>query len=144
MLLDGSLLFDTQSAITNSRPSSLVIDLGAEEDIGIGDDPALKLLVLCQQGFTTANSATLQVQVQASTDSNTWQTLAQTDVLAVTALAQGNRIAKMDMPNNGLTRYLRLNYVVGTGVFSAGAVTAALVLSRDDNPQYPANYNAAN
>lgn len=144
MLLDGNLLFDTQSAITSSRASTNVLDMGANRDMGIGDNPALKLLVLCPTAFTTTNSATLQVQVQASTDSATWATLAQTDALPVASLAQGSKIAKMDLPNNGLTRYLRLNYVVGTGAFSAGAVTAALVLSRDDSPQYPANYNAAN
>jgi len=143
MLLDGNLLFDTQSAVTNSRASTNVLDLGANRDMGIGDDPSLKLLVLCPTGFTTTNAATLQVQVQASTDSATWVTLAQTDVLPVAQLAAGSKIAKMDLPNNGLTRYLRLNYVVGTGVFSAGTVTSAIVLSRDDNPQYPANYNAA-
>lgn len=144
MLLDGNLLFDTQSAITSSRASTNVLDLGANRDIGIGDDPALKLLVTFPTGLTTTNSATLQVQVQASTDSATWVTLAQTDVLPAASLGTGMKVAKMDVPNNGLTRYLRLNYVVGTGVFSAGTVTAAIVLSRDDSPQYPANYNAAN
>ncbi|NIF51410.1 Bbp16 family capsid cement protein [Burkholderia sp. Ax-1724] len=144
MLLDANLLFDTQSAITSSRASTNVLDLGANRDMGIGDDPSLKLLVLCPTGFTTTNAATLQVQFQASTDSATWSTIAQTDVLPAAQLGAGAKIARMDAPNNGLTRYLRLNYLVGTGVFSAGAVTAAIVLSRDDSPQYQANYNAAN
>ncbi|TDY26298.1 hypothetical protein B0G81_6808 [Paraburkholderia sp. BL6665CI2N2] len=144
MLLDGNLLFDTQSAVTNSRASTNVLDLGAARDMGVGDDPSLKLLVLCPTAFTTTNAATLRVQFQASTDSVTWNTIAQSDDLPVASLGAGAKIAKMDVPNNGLTRYLRLNYLVSTGVFSAGAVTAAIVLSRDDSPQYQANYNAAN
>jgi hypothetical protein len=144
MLLDGNLLFDTQSAITSSRASTNVIDLGANRDMGIGDDPSLKLLVTLPTGFATTNSATLTVQIQASADNAAWTTLAQTDALPVASLGQNSKIARMDLPNNGLTRYLRLNYVVGAGVFSAGAVTAGIVLSRDDSPQYQANYNAAN
>ncbi|MBD1412800.1 hypothetical protein NUJ30_08730 [Burkholderia contaminans] len=144
MLLDGNLLFDTQSAITSSRASTNVLDMGANRDIGVGDTPALKLLVIPTTGFATTNAATLRVQYQASTDSVTWTTYAQSDDLPAASLVAGKKIAAMDVPRVDLNRYHRLNYVVGTGVFSAGAVTAAIVLSRDDVPQYPANYNAVN
>jgi len=144
MILDGKLLFDSASAITSTSASANVIDLGVNEDIGIGDTPSLQLLVQIIAGLVTANAATLNVQYQASVDNATWVTIAETGVLAVAALGAGAKIMKMSVPNNGLTRYLRLNYVVGTGVFTGGTITAGIILGREDMPYYPANYNANN
>lgn len=144
MILDGKLLFDSQSAITATAVSANVIDLGVNEDIGIGDTPSLQLLVQIITGLVTANAGTLNVQYQASTDNVTFTTIAETGPLAAAALGAGQKIMKMALPNNGLTRYLRLNYLVGTGAFTAGTITAGIILGRDDMIYYPANYNANN
>ena len=48
-------------------------------------------------------------------------------------------------PSGGaaIPRYLRFNYVVANA-FTAGAVTAGIILGRDDLPAYPAGIAVAN
>jgi hypothetical protein len=61
-------------------------------------------------------------------------------------LVQGARLLDIDMPRpaagDALPRYLRLSYTVGTGVFSAGNVTAAIVLGRPDQIVSAAGYQS--
>lgn len=158
MILDGNLLLDTASAITSSANSANVIDLATFRDLGVegGVETPPKLLCLVTTAFTTTNSATLQVGVQGSTDSNTWTTYASSPATAAAALVAGARLFDIDLPRPpagaAMPRYLRLAYTVGTGVFSAGNVTSALVLGRQDQPVgpsgnasgYPSGFTVAN
>lgn len=147
MLLDSQLQFDpTATAITTTVVSTNIIDLTNARDMGIGDNPTLKVLALVDTTFTTTNSATLQVQFQGSTDSSSWSTYVEGPALAAAALVAGRRLLDIDVPRPpsgvSLPRYLRLNYVVGTGVFSAGKLGSWLVIGRDDIVAYPKNYTA--
>src|SRR6516165_6319700 len=80
MILDGFLAFDTAANLAQSAgtyTSTNIIDLhlvgipvlannqGAR-DIGIGDDPALKILVVATTAFSGGTS--LQVKLQGATD----------------------------------------------------------------------------
>src|SRR5882762_5252782 len=87
MILDGLLQFDsalvfvagTTGAI-GTNVSTNVIDLGitsgipssasggGARDIGIGDDPAMKLLVQVTTTFTSGGAGTLQVALQGAVD----------------------------------------------------------------------------
>lgn len=148
MILDANLLLDTAAAITTSTNSTNIIDLGVARDMGIGDDDQItpKIMCLVQTAFTTTNSGTLQVGVQGSTDNTTWDTYVSSPAYAAAALTQGARLLDIDMPRpaagKALPRYLRLSYTVGTGVFSAGAVTAAVVLGRGDHIVSAAGYQS--
>ena len=151
MLLDADLLLDSASAITSSAASANTIDLSEQRDMGIGDDPALKLLCLVDTAFTSTNSATLQVLFQGSTDNSTWDTYAESPAYAAAALVAGARLFDTDVPRpaagKSMPRYQRLYYAVGTGVFSTGSVTSAIVLGRDDEPAggaYPSGFTVAN
>lgn len=143
MILDGNLLLDTASAITSSSVSANVIDLANFRDLGVqgGESTPPKVMCLVTTAFTTTNAATLTVNVQGSTDSATWSTYASSPATAAAALVAGARLFDIDLPRpaagDALPRYLRLSYTVGTGVFSAGAVTSALVLDRQDAPVGP-------
>jgi len=90
--------------------------------------------------FTTTNSGTLQVAFQGSTDNSTWDTYTLSSAYAAAALTAGARLHDIDVPRPGAgqaaPRYIRLNYVVGTGVFSAGALTAAVLGDRQENITY--------
>jgi len=152
MIIDGLLLFDSAAAVTSTAASTNIVDLVNARDIGVGDDPAMKVMVLVTTAITTTNSATLTVSAQGSTDNSTWSTYVSSPAYAAAALVAGARLFDIDWPRPaaGLAtpRYIRLYYTVGTGIFSAGAVTAALVLDRDDRVNaagaYPAGIAIAN
>ncbi|WP_017773841.1 Bbp16 family capsid cement protein [Paraburkholderia kururiensis] len=157
MILDNNLLLDSQSAITasaSSQASANVIDLFAAQgrDLGSADGAGLtpKLMVMITTAFASTNSATLNVQIQGAPDNGSgspgsYTTMAESGVLTNSNLVAGARILELDLPRpqagQARPRFLRLNYVVGTGVYSTGAVTSALVLTRDDIPQGAAGYN---
>src|SRR6266436_5552048 len=145
----------TDSPTTGTQTSSNIIDLhmagipvlanlqGAR-DIGIGDQPALKLLVQCTLAF--AGGTSLQVNLQGATDNGagapaaftTWYGSA---VIALANLVQGARLLDMDVPRPPVTvavpRFLQLQYI-SVGTFTGGAgntasrLRANIVLDRYD------------
>ncbi len=183
MILDSYLLFTgggggigngdgaTDSPTTGTQVSSNVIDLGVigipsfangagARDIGIGDDPAMKLMVTVTTLF--AGSSTLGVILQGAPDSGTgtpgaYTTMYTGPVVAAASLTVGARLADIDVPRvipgQAIPRYLRLEFVNG-GTSTAGAVEAAIVLDRFDQIRgtgvsgnisgYPAGINIAN
>lgn len=163
MILDASLQFTGYPATggivvtgtnydlptTGTQNSSNIIDLhmagipalanlqGAR-DMGIGDDPALKLLV--QVTTTIANGTTLQVVLQGAPDNGSGAPGSYTNwwaspVYAEATLVAGARLYDMDMPRPpagvGIPRFLRLGYV-STGTHTVGALGAWIVLDRMD------------
>ena len=152
MILDAELLFDSAASISGATggASTNVIDLVNARDMEIGDAEGKtpKIMCLVTTAFATSNAATLNVQAQGSTDNITYTTYAESGAVAAAALTAGRYVLAIDWPrpNPGaaLPRYLRLNYAIGTGAFTAGAVTAALVLGRDDIVAYPPGTVVAN
>jgi len=143
MIIDANLQFDpTGTAVTATGPSTNVIDLGTARDMGIDDD-GLEVFCIVQQTFTAAGAATLTVQVQSSVDNSTFNTLVESAAIPVAKLTLGTEILRCKLPADqpaltaGIGRYLRLEYVVATGPFTAGKVQAALVLDRQANIAYP-------
>lgn len=148
MILDQSLMFSDEQAITTSAASTNVVDLVDARDMGIGDSPALKLLVSVPTAFTTdtTNASTLTIAIQGSTNSTTsnFTTLAQSPAYGVASLGAGAKLFPIDLPalpsGQAMPRYLRLSYSVGSAAFSTGALIGTLVLGRDDGPIYPKNF----
>lgn len=178
MILDAYLQFDNAVSLAiaaGTQASTNVIDLGitsgipssanggGARDIGIGDDPAMKLLVQVITTFTSGGAATLSVTIQGAVDngagapagfSSWWASPA----YALAALNAGSRLLDMDMPRPpdgiAIPRYLRLLYTVGAATVTAGTVSSFIVLDRDDQPYqgtdnsimggYPAGLNVAN
>jgi len=151
MILDGLLQFSgpTGDSPTASAVSANVIDLhmagipilasgqGAR-DMGIGDDPALKLLVVVSTVF--AGLTSLAVALQGATDNGagapaaftTWWT---GPAVLLAGLKAGARLYDMDMPRPpagvAVPRFLQLAYTVaGTG--TGGTIKAYIVLDRYD------------
>lgn len=184
MILDAFLMFtglnpasgignadNTDSPTTGTQNSSNVLDLhmagipvlannSGARDIGIGDNPALKLLMLVTVAFTGGTS--LQVILQGATDngsgapnafSNWWVS----PVYAEATLVQGARLMDMDMPRPpagiAVPRFLRVGYVT-VGTHGAGKLEACIVLDRHDQMYqgtgnnvlggYPAGVTVAN
>lgn len=146
MFLDALLQFDSGASITTTAVSTNIIDLGVNMDIGVNGSDALKLLVLTGTAFATTNSGTLNIQFQASTASGSgFTTIVETSPMAAATLAANTKVFEIDIPRNKLTRYLQLNYVVGTGTFTAGTINyAGIVQDRYDQPIYPSGFVVAN
>ncbi len=150
MIIDANLMFDPPStAVTITTPSCNSIDLGSGRDLAVGDD-ALQVVVHILQTFTAAGAATLNVQIQSSVDDSTWTTLVESGALPVVDLVAGKAVLRTPLPldqpviSAGIGRYLRLNYVVASGPFTAGTVQSMLVLDRQANPTYPSGFTVSN
>src|SRR6185369_7714583 len=113
MILDALLRFSNAQVITATAVSDNVIDLGitsgipssanggGARDIGVGDDPAMKLLVQVGTAFATLTSLT--VALQGAIDDGTgnpasFSTWWASTAIAVASLVAGARLLDMDMP----------------------------------------------
>lgn len=177
MILDSLLQFDSAANLaqtTGTYNSANIIDLhmagiptlssgqGAR-DIGIGDDPALKLLVLVTTTFTSGGAATLIVTLQGSVDNGSgaplsWTSWWASPTYALATLVAGARLLDMDMPRPpagiAIPRFLRLTYAIGGATTTAGTVESLIVIDRWDQPYsstanstaggYPAGITVAN
>jgi hypothetical protein len=161
MIIDGALQFtgtagtagSPDNPTTGTQVSTNVIDLVNARDMGIGDDPALKLSVSVTTTFTGGTS--LQVNIRASVDNITYITLASGPVIAEANLLQGTFLFDVDLPRivgpfadrpgaaEALPRYLTLQYIT-VGTHSAGGIFGALVLDRQDQISYPPGIVIAN
>lgn len=133
---------------------------GGGRDMGIGDDPALKLLV--QITTTFLGGTNLIVALKGAVDDgtgnpaafSTWYTSA-TYLLAT--MNAGSRLLDMDFPRPpdgvAVPRFVKLSYTT-TGTFTAGQISSFVVLDREDQMYqgtdnsiiggYPAGINVAN
>lgn len=153
MILDGALQLtgtagtvSADSPTTGTQQSTNVVDLLNARDMGIGDDPALKLLIQILTTFTGGTS--LQVLFEGSVDNSTYTTMWSSPVIVEAALLAGRYIANIDLPRivgatplaptalQALPRYYRLEYVT-VGTHGAGGIYGAIVLDRQDQLSYP-------
>ena len=178
MILDALLQFDSAAnlaQIVGTYNSTNVIDLGligipasiagggggGARDIGIGDDPAMKLFSEVTTAFTSGGAGTLGLVLQGAPDNGsgapgTYSTFWTGPVFALATLVAGAELANIDMPKvpAGVStpRFLRLQYVIGGATMTAGIVESLLVLDRFDQLKgttgalsgYPAGVTVAN
>lgn len=146
MILDKLLMFSNAQALTATAVSTDVIDLGVARDIAPGYP--IKGFVAVITALLSGGATTLQVQVQGSTDNSTFTTYWESEAIAKASItAAGSRIDfEMPRPTPGraLPRYLRLNYIAAVADFTAGTITAGLVLDRGDQVYYPPGIAVAN
>lgn len=125
------------------------------EDVGGGGPlaSAPQLIVSVATAFTAGGAGTLKVQLQAAVDVNntglpvTWDTIVETTDFALADLVVSSPQRPLvsftvpdRYPGQNFPRFYRLNYVVGTGPMTAGALNAMLLTGIDDVPFYPPNY----
>jgi hypothetical protein len=126
-------------------------------DLGI-DFYKPQLNVIVGVGAVSAGGGTLNVQFQGAVDTGVgggylpgaWITFMETGAIAVANLTAGAKIAMFDWPPafpvGTLPRYIRLNFVTATAVFTALTISSATVtMIRDDyNAKFAArNYTVA-
>ena len=124
------------------------------QDIGIGDGVSPPVLDVIVGTAFSGNNGTLQVSLQYALDAGTptyqpgtWRDVLMTPAIAIAQLTAGTKIAEMTMPprppifGGGFPRFIRLNFVVGSGPFTAGTIAFAGVnTGRDDVPFYGSGF----
>jgi len=126
-------------------------------DIGTGDGFAIpEVYVDVSTSFVSGGGATLTVQLQAAPDNGsnapgTYVTIFQSAALTVAQLTSTASL-QFQVPEvppstfgEAQPRFYRLNYVVATSTFSAGALNANIVLNPSNGTKmqnYPSNYIA--
>lgn len=159
----------TDAPTTGTQVATNIIDLGlvglptspnggGARDIGVGDDPMLKLSVLVTTAFASGTS--LQLQLQGAPDNGSgapgsYTTMWTGPAVAEASLVLGAQLANVDVPRvvfgQPIPRFLRLQFIT-VGTHTDGAVEANIVIDRDDQIMgttgaysgYPAGINIAN
>ena len=146
----GSITANFDTPTTGTQQSTNVIDLVNPRDMGIGDNPAIKVLVTVKTTFTAGTS--LQVQFQGAPDAGggtpgTYVTYAESAAVLEADLVAGRYLLPIDVPRPPpgapLPRFYRLQYV-SAGTHSTGQIVGALVLDRRDYVVYPAGSTVPN
>jgi len=146
----GSITANYDTPTTGTQQSTNIVDLVNARDMGIGDNPAIKLLVTVKTAFTAGTS--LQVQFQGAPDAGggtpgTYVTYAESAAVLEADLVAGRYLLPIDVPRPPpgapLPRFYRLQYV-SAGTHSTGQIVGALVLDRRDYVVYPAGSTVPN
>lgn len=125
--------------VTSGVPSSA--NGGGARDLGIGDDPMLKLLVRVGTAGVSAGGGTLQLELAGAPDNGSgaagsytvmWLSAAYTMAQAYA----GADLANIDVPRviagQVLPRFLRLRFIVASATITAGTMVGTIVVDRDD------------
>jgi hypothetical protein len=146
MITDKLNTFSAAQAVTATAASADVLDLGplthgnTRRDIGAGEP--IHLVVTALTTATATGAATVNFQLQTSDDNSTWGTLYDSGAVGLTDLAAGKQPVAVAVPR-GVRRYLRVNYVVGTGPLTAGSFFAGLVKDAQDTAYYASGFTIA-
>lgn len=159
MILDAYQMFDLPSSprnlaqVVGTYASGNTLDYGivsgipssanggGARDMGVGDDPALKLFVQVSTAFVSAGGGTLQVTFQGAIDDGTGAPAAfsswwSSPIYTIAQMTAGARLLNIDFPRPpqgvAVPRFCRLLYSVATATITAGQVVAGVVLDRDD------------
>lgn len=120
MLLDNTLIFSEEQAITSTAVSTNVLDQGTKGDAY----QSLWLVVNVKEDFAGLTDLTVQIETDSDESFGTKKVVGQSAPIVLDELKKDETVVKMRLPV-GLDRYIRLNYKV-TGSASAGKVTAFL------------------
>ena len=136
MILDHELEFSNQQAVTASAPSQNVIDFGAARGVGVGAEMFLHVNVA--EAFAASGAATVQIQLQQSSDEAFGSPEVVADLGTVTkAAGVAGYEAILPLPLNISKRYARLLYTVANGPLTAGKISAHIVDGYQKNTHYP-------
>ena len=135
MIIDYNLQLSDAQSVTADAASTNVIDLGADRDIGPGED--MKIVV----SFDVAmggSSPTLAVQVQTDDNSSFSSASTVQTSRTISAAAAGDTLV-MGLPDQN-ERYIRLNYDVGCSNPTM-TVSASIVKDAQQYYAYPDGAN---
>lgn len=134
MILDKEGQFSSAQVLTVTAASTNILNLGPKK-VGTANGGEVEILLSVATTFTAAGAATLTVQLRTSDNANmSSPTIVDvSDALAVAELVSGAKVRFEPRLGITLKKYNDLNYVVATGPFTAGAISAAVVAGRQTN-----------
>lgn len=137
MILDKQMELSNAQAVTVTAASQNQLDLGPNSWAGnsVGDNSDLPLHLTVDTTFTAGGAATLTIQVRSSPNANmSSPTVHQvSDAIPVASLTAGSRVPFLPRIPENAGRYVDVNYVVGTGPFTAGAISCRGATARQVN-----------
>lgn len=139
----------TDAPTTGTQVASNIVDLGLSglpssangggaRDIGVGDNPSLKLSAIV--GTTFADGTSMELILAGAPDNGSgapgsYETMWDSNVYVEADLVAGAQLANVDVPRvvfgQALPRFLRLSFVT-VGTHTAGTIQANIVIDRDD------------
>lgn len=132
MILDSTLKFSADQAVTDTAVSTNVIDLGVSgRDIGIGETVPLRVSVT--ESFATLTSLTVAVETSDTENFASSEVVIQTGAVPVASLVNGYVFNINEVPKGVVGRYMRLNYTVTGTTATAGAITAGITAGNQNN-----------
>ena len=121
-MLDDSLKFSEDQAITATATSTNIIDLGNKREVAFGNPVSLYIMI--KESFNTLTSLTFTVKTSANSDMSSASELASCTV-ALANLTKGKRVPLAFFPC-GNKRYAQLTYTVTGSNPSTGKISAYL------------------
>jgi hypothetical protein len=131
MFLDKETILSEDQALTTTANSTNVVDLSGVDTKDVAPGEPLDLLVQVTADLTGGTSVAVTVETDDDEAFGSATTVATSAAIAAATLVAGYRFA-VALPAQGLERYLRLTYTI-VGTFSAGTVSAAVILDRQTN-----------
>lgn len=130
MYLDKLLMFDeSDSAITASRASYNVIDLGAAD---LGKSEEMDIFVQVTEAFNNLTSLTITAETDDAVGFGTKVALPVSATPLLAALTVNSEQLRVCVPK-GVKRYLRLYYTVTGTAPTTGKIRAGLIADRQTN-----------
>lgn len=139
MYVDAQNLFSDEQALTATAASTNLIDLGANRDIGTGEN--LYIVLVVDVALTDASSdstvaVTIEMDALAAFGSpTTTQTLFTISAVA----AVGTKLIARIQPDAVNEQFMRLKYTMANGNLSTGTVTAFITKDIDKFTAYADN-----
>ena len=142
MIMDRQLLLSNAQAITATAVSTNTIDLATARDVGIGDN--LELFIKVTTALAGGTSVQFAFITSANADLSSATVIVQTPAIPAASLVAGSEWLRIQVPalsqSAAVQRYIGVSYTV-VGTFTAGTVTAGLVLDREGAAHYPSGLN---
>jgi len=123
MILDAHLKLSDSQIVTVTAPSANIIDQGSKAD-ALGSE--LWLITQVREAALAAGAATVNFQIQSADDSGFGTNLTthfDSGAIGKAALTLNSEPVKVRLPI-GLRKFVRVNYVIGTGPLTAGKFDA--------------------
>jgi TPP-dependent indolepyruvate ferredoxin oxidoreductase alpha subunit len=130
MILDKSLMFCEDQAITSAAASSNYVEVAAVPNLQPGNPVIIHAQVTEDFSTTTGGALTVYVQEDDNTAFSSAATLAQSQAVPAAQLLAGKKIPILTPVNTD--KYLRLYFSPATP-HSAGKVTGAIVTGQQTN-----------
>jgi hypothetical protein len=128
------------AAAAGDVASTNIIDTGAAQDVGIGEE--VELAIRTVAAVTSGGAATVQFVLQTDTATNFATAMVEfplTGAIALAALTANTLQYKGRLPY-GLKRYLRVVARIAAAATTGGTMDAELVLNNDAQQYLPKNY----